>query len=116
MTEVPPVEEDVGVVPTWAAVWTENVNAELRDLNIRMACAYNSSATLNNHELLPVMNAAGDLPPWTPATRGVLYDASDNNITLMLNFYGLPLQPPGQGSMRSRRIESIAQAYGVRSL
>lgn len=106
-----------GAPPAWAVHWTNAVNNQFRTINILLAVVRNSSAILMEHTLVAVPNANGVIPHWFPPTRGDLYNASENHLMQLLNFYNLPPQPPnGPGSIRLRRIALIAGAIGVRPL
>ena len=83
----------------------------LAPLRIDIARSFNASATLPEHALTPVPNAAGAAPPATfPAYIRELYDdLTEADVNELLAFYGLD----SEGTL-SEKLNRFAQHIGIR--
>jgi len=101
-------------IPDWAFALTHAFDRGFANIFDGFSRIKNSSAIRPYDVIEPVRNEALNFPPWFPATRQELYDATDQRVAELLKFYGLPEKPPrGRGSIRFRRIGSIARIIGV---
>ena len=96
---------------------------QLREIDKSVIRSSNSSILVGQHLISPLRNANGILPQdhippqWFPATKDDLDSAPENNLTSLIQFYGLDIQafpPIRREPIGSKRLRLLKSHLGIR--